>query len=391
MSFLFNTHNRSSIAFSYGQGCYLFDTENNKYLDFASGIAVNSLGHCHPKVNKALKAQANKLWHISNLYTINEAESFAKQMCEATFADKAFFCNSGAEAVECMIKTIRRYFYLKNQSQKNRIITFKNSFHGRTMATVCASANYKYMEGFAPFLDGFDCIDCGDIELVKKTITHKTAGIIIEPVQGEGGVNFVGATFLQQLRQICSEQNIILALDEVQCGMGRTGALFAYEHAGIKPDILAFAKGIANGFPLGGCLASEDVASAITPGTHGTTYGGNPLAMAVGSCVFGIISDSKFLKNVKETTNYLDLKLKNIVAEHPNLFVKLRGLGHMRGIECSSALQASAFVEAARTNNLLLATAGQNVIRILPPLIIGKPEIEEFADSFNKTIKSFAL
>ena len=388
MSFLFNTHNRSGIAFAMGQGCYLFDEANNKYLDFASGIAVNSLGHCHPEVNKALTKQANKLWHVSNLYTISEAEAFAKQMCDFTFADKAFFCNSGAEAVECMIKIIRRYFFLKNQPQKNRIITFKNSFHGRTIATVCASANYKYMEGFAPFLDGFDCIDCGDIELVKKTITDKTAGIIIEPVQGEGGVNFVGSAFLQDLRELCNQKNILLALDEVQCGMGRTGTLFAYEQAGIKPDVLAFAKGIANGFPLGGCLATEDAASAITPGTHGTTYGSNPLAMAVGSCVFGIISNPNFLHGVKEVADYLDEKLKNIIANHPDLFVKPRGLGLMRGIECSAALQASVFVEAARANNLLLATAGQNVIRILPPLIIGKSEVDEFAESFNKTIKS---
>ncbi len=389
MSFLFNTHNRSPLCFTHGEGVYLFDKNKNKYLDYAAGIAVNSLGHCNQQVNNALVKQANRLWHVSNLYTIDEAEEFAQKMCEKTFADKVFFCNSGAEAVECVIKSIRRYFYVNSKPHKNRIITFKNSFHGRTIATLCASANAKYMEGFAPHLEGFDSIECGDIELVKKTITQQTAGIIIEPVQGEGGVNFVGIKFLEDLRKLCNENDILLAFDEVQCGMGRTGKLFAYQHTSIEPDLIAFAKGIANGFPLGGCLATNKAASGITIGTHGTTYGSNPLAMAVGMEVFDTISQEAFLQEVSNQATYLNARMQLITDSYPEFFTSIKGLGLMRGFECTDALKPQDFVAKARENNLLLATAGSNVIRLLPPLIITKDNSDEFAEKFVKTLAFF--
>jgi len=387
-SYLFNTHNRSSIGFKKGRGVYLYAVDGKKYLDFAAGIAVNALGHCPRSVNKTLNKQAKKLWHISNLYTIPEAEQFAKMLCDNTFADKVFFCNSGAEALETVIKLARRYHYVAGNHEKNRIITFKGSFHGRTIATVCASGNTKYMEGFAPHLEGFDNIQYGNIELIKQAINPQTAAILIEPIQGEGGVNFAGFEFLRELRKLCSEHNILLALDEVQCGNGRTGKIFAHEHADITPDILATAKGIGNGFPLGAVLATNKVAEVIVPGTHGTTYGSNPLSMAVGMEVFGQITKPKFLANVAESGRYFMQKLQQVVKNHPQKLIEARGFGLMLGLQLSANYKPSNLLEKCRQNGLLAATAGADVLRLLPPLIITKKHIDEACKIIDKSLNS---
>jgi acetylornithine/N-succinyldiaminopimelate aminotransferase len=377
-SALFSTHNRAKLCFKRGKGCYLYTPCGKKYLDFTSGIAVNALGYSNKKVNRALHKQSKKLWHVSNLYIIPEAEEFANLICNKTFADKVFFCNSGAEAIETVIKTIRRYHYIKGNPEKNRIITFKGSFHGRTIATVCASGNTKYMEGFAPHLDGFDNIEYGDIKLVEKTISQNTAGIILEPIQGEGGVNFAGFEFLRQIRDLCNKNNILLGLDEVQCGNSRTGKIFAYEHANIVPDILGTAKGIANGFPLGMVLATNDVANAISVGTHGTTYGSNPLAMKVGIEVFNQISQDSFLQNVTEISNYFHNKLNETLLNPlaKKIITNIKGYGLMIGLKIDQTYNLKDIVLILRENGLLVTTAGTDVIRILPPLIATKKEVD---------------
>jgi len=368
-------YSRSKLAFEYGNGAYLFDKQGNRYLDFAAGIAVNSLGHCHPHLVEALTAQANKLWHVSNLYEIPGYQKLAKRLTDACFADTVFFCNSGTEAIECGIKMVRKYHDDTGNPERFRIITFKGAFHGRTLAAASASDRDKCIEGFNPPVEGFDNIEFGNIEQVQNAITKETAAILIEPVQGEGGIRVAPIEFLQQLRQIADIHGLLLFMDEVQCGMGRTGRLFAHEWAGITPDIMATAKGIGGGFPLGACLATEKAALGMTYGTHGSTYGGNPLAMAVGNAIADIIIDEDFLNKVQMLSNSLKLRLEVVAAEFPTIIESIRGLGMMLGIKLH--VPNKEFAEQLRNNGLLTVPAGENVLRLLPPLTIDDSHIEE--------------
>ncbi len=382
---LLPVHKRFDISFSHGEGVYLF-SESKKYLDFGAGIAVNALGHCHPKMVSALTNQAQKLWHVSNIYNVNELNKYADKLVSKTFADYVFFCNSGAESIECAIKMIRRHFYVKNQPHKNRIITFTGAFHGRTIATISAAAKKKYLEGFEPALDGFENVEFGNIEAVKKAINENTAAILIEPIQGEEGIRVSDKNFIQELRKICDEKNILLAFDEVQCGVGRLGHLFAYEYYGIKPDIISTAKAIAGGFPLGACLATKDAACGMTIGVHGTTYGGNPLAMSVAEAVFDEITKKGFLENVQEIGQYLRKKLTDLKNQFPDLIEEIRGVGLMIGIKINSKIENGELVKKFIENELLTIPAGENVIRILPPLIIEKSHADEACSKIEKSL-----
>lgn len=374
---LLPVHKRFDITFSHGEGVYLFDNDGKKYLDFGAGIAVNALGHCHPKMVAAITQQAQKLWHVSNIYNINELNKYADKLVAATFFDYVFFCNSGAESIECAIKMIRRHFFVKNQPQKNRIITFTGAFHGRTIATISAAAKEKYLEGFRPALDGFDNVEFGNIEAVKNAITESTAGILIEPIQGEEGIRVSEKKFIHELRKICDEKNLLLAFDEVQCGMGRTGHLFAYEFYGVKPDIIATAKAIAGGFPLGACLATSDAANGMTLGVHGTTYGGNPLAMAVADAVLDVILEKDFLENARKIGEQLKSELQNLQKKFPDLIDEVRGVGLMLGIKINQKIEHNEVVKKFIKNGLLTIPAGDNVIRILPPLVITSDHVQE--------------
>jgi acetylornithine/N-succinyldiaminopimelate aminotransferase len=380
-------HKRYDISFSHGEGLYLF-SEGKKYLDLGAGIAVNALGHCHPKMVDAITAQANKLWHVSNIYNINELNNYAEKLVNATFADYVFFCNSGAESIECIIKMIRRHFYVKNQAHKNRIITFAGAFHGRTMGTISAAAKQKYIEGFEPVLPGFDNVEFGNIEAVKKAITKNTAGILIEPIQGEEGVRVSDKKFIKELRQVCDENDLLLAFDEVQCGMGRTGYLFAHEYYDVKPDLISSAKAIAGGFPLGACLATADAASGMTTGVHGTTYGGNPLAMAVADAVLDEMLQPNFLDNVKKLGKEFRDELLNLQKSHPDVIDEIRGIGLMIGIKINEKIDAGELINKMISNGLLTVPAGNNVIRIIPPLIIESKHIAEAMGKIRSAILS---
>ena len=381
---LLPVHKRFDISFSHGKGVYLF-SDDRKYLDFGAGIAVNALGHCHPKMVEAITKQANKLWHVSNIYNVNELNNYAEKLVNSTFADYVFFCNSGAESLECTIKMIRRHFYTKGETNKYRIITFTGAFHGRTIATISAAAKKKYLEGFEPALPGFDNVEFGNIEAVRKAIDKNTAGILIEPIQGEEGIRVSDKKFLQELRQLADEKNLLLAFDEVQCGMGRTGHLFAHDYYGIKPDIVATAKAIAGGFPLGACLATKDAAKGMTIGVHGTTYGGNPLAMAVAESVLDIMLEKDFLENVKKISNELKTGLENLKNKFPDMIVEIRGVGLMLGIKFNQKIDNAKMVEKFIENELLTIPAGENVIRILPPLIINSDHVKEALDKMEKS------
>ena len=381
---LLPVHKRFDISFSHGKGVYLF-SDDRKYLDFGAGIAVNALGHCHPKMVEAITKQANKLWHVSNIYNVNELNNYAEKLVNSTFADYVFFCNSGAESLECTIKMIRRHFYTKGETNKYRIITFTGAFHGRTIATISAAAKRKYLEGFEPVLPGFDNVEFGNIEAVRKAIDKNTAGILIEPIQGEEGIRVSDKKFLQELRQLADEKNLLLAFDEVQCGMGRTGHLFAHDYYGIKPDIVATAKAIAGGFPLGACLATKDAAKGMTIGVHGTTYGGNPLAMAVAESVLDIMLEKDFLENVRKISNELKTGLKNLKNKFPDIIVEIRGVGLMLGIKFNQKIDNAKMVEKFIENELLTIPAGENVIRILPPLIINSDHVKEALDKMEKS------
>lgn len=373
---LLPVHKRYDISFSHGEGVYLY-SGGEKYLDLGAGIAVNCLGHCHPKLVAALTNQAKKLWHVSNIYNVDELNNYAEKLTAATFADYVFFCNSGAEGIEAVIKMIRRHFYVKNQAHKNRIITFAGAFHGRTIATISAAGKPKYIEGFEPKLEGFDNVEFGNIEAVKNAITENTAGILIEPIQGEEGIRVSDKKFIQELRKICDEKGLLLAFDEVQCGMGRTGFLYAYEYYGVKPDLIASAKGIAGGFPLGACLATADAASGMTLGVHGTTYGGNPLAMAVANAVLDEVLAPNFLKNVAENGAFFKSELEKLKTEFPAIIDEIRGVGLMLGIKINDKIEHNEIVKKLIANKLLTVPAGNNVIRIIPPLILEKHHIEE--------------
>jgi len=372
---LYDTYNRIPIVFERGHGAWLETAEGERYLDFAAGIAVNSLGHTHPHLVEALKAQADRLWHLSNLYEIPDQSRLAERLTEVTFADKVFFTNSGAEALECAIKTARRHFYVNGQPERYGIITFEGAFHGRTLATIAAGGQAKYLEGFGPKVEGFDQVPFDDLDALKAAITENTAAILIEPVQGEGGIRPLSNESLRALRDLCDEHGMLMILDEVQSGVGRTGKLFAHEWAGIEPDIMAVAKGIGGGFPFGACLATADAADGMAAGTHGTTYGGNPLAMAVGNAVLDIILDDNFLTHVNDVALVLRQGLASLKDRYPDLISDVRGSGLMLGIKCAKS--NADLVMAMRNEHLLAVPAGDNVVRLLPPLIVTAEEARE--------------
>ena len=383
-SYIMPTYGDRDLTFERGRGCYLFTPSGEKYLDFAGGIAVNSLGHCHPKLVSVLKKQSEKLWHTSNLYKNKNQELYAKELCENTFANRVFFTNSGAEAIECGLKVIKSYWNLKNKNKKN-IITFKGAFHGRTFAALSAQKNKKYSDGFTPLLSGFKNIPFNDEESLIKNINKETAAILIEPIQGEGGIKPAQLKFLKFVRNICDKNNILLFLDEVQSGFGRSGKLYSYEWAKIKPDILATAKGIGSGFPLGACLATKEASIGMTQGIHGSTYGGNPLGISVGREVLKIISDKNFLKKVDFISRYLWKNLKKIQSSY-NSIVEIRGAGLLLGIKIK---QNNVMVSnILKKNRLLTVPAGDNVIRLAPPLIINKKHADEALTIINKTFKN---
>ena len=385
MSYLAKNYNRKKISFKYGKGSYLYSTDKKKYLDFVQGIAVNSLGHAHPKLVKTINNQSKKLWHVSNAFQIPEGEKLAKKICQKTFADFVIFQNSGAEATEAAIKVARRYFYSIGKRDKNRILCVKNSFHGRTLAAIYASGSKKMTEGFGPKIGGFDHFRFGDHKSLKKKITKKTAAIMIEPVMGEGGIKVIPDWCLKELRKLCNKKKILLILDEVQCGISRTGSFFSFEKSKIKPDIVPIAKGIGGGFPLGAVLMNKKVASGMVPGTHGSTFGGNPLAMAVGNTVLDIVSSKKFLKNVENLSKYFLFKLRNIKEAYPHIIKNIRGKGFLIGIQLHK--DQTIFIKKLMENKLLTIRAAENVIRILPPLNVKKNELDQALKIINKVCK----
>ncbi len=373
MSYLAKNYNRRKIAFKRGKGSFLYSTNGKKYLDFVQGIAVNSLGHANPNLIKAINKQAKKVWHVSNAFIIPEGEDLAKRLTQKTFADFVIFQNSGTEATEAAIKVARRYFYSKGKPNKNRILCIKNSFHGRTIAAIFASGSKKMTEGFGPKVGGFDHFKFGDYKSLKKAITNKTAAIMVEPIMGEGGIKLIPGWFLRKLRKICNKKKILLILDEVQCGIGRTGNFFAFENSGVKPDIVPIAKGIGGGFPIGAVLMTKKVASAMIPGTHGSTFGGNPLAMSVGNAVLDQIFKKGFLKNVKKISKYFYKKLHKIKNDYPRLIKEVRGSGLLIGLQLFN--DQKKFIQKLEDNKLLTIRAAENVVRILPPLNVKKSEI----------------
>ncbi len=380
------TYARNDVAFEKGEGAYLIATTGERYLDFGSGIAVNALGHAHPHLVEALTEQAGRLWHTSNLYQIPGQERLAERLVEATFADTVFFTNSGVEAIECSIKMARKYHAAKGNPDRYVLITFEGAFHGRSLAGIAAGGQEKYLEGFGPRTPGFVQVPLGDIEAVKAAIDENTAGILIEPIQGEGGINVAGNEFLRALRELCDEHGLLVVLDEIQCGMGRTGKLFAHEWAGITPDIMAVAKAIGGGFPLGACLATEDAASGMTAGTHGTTFGGNPLAMAVGNAVLDVVLEDGFVDRVRENGIRLSQKLAMIADEHSDIIEDVRGVGLMLGLK---AKVANTDLAAALMEQKMLAVgAGDNVVRILPPLISGAEEIDAAVEKIEAACRA---
>ena len=372
------TFARVDLAFERGEGVWLIATNGERYLDFCSGVAVNALGHSHPQLVAALEEQARKVWHVSNLYEIPEGERAAKRLCEASFADYVFFCNSGAEAMECAIKVARKYQSASGKPERYRIIAFEGSFHGRTLATLSAAGNEKYLKGYAPNVEGFEQVPFGNLNEVRGRITPETAAILIEPVQGEGGMRAANAQFLKDLRTVCDEFGLLLMFDEVQCGMGRTGKLFAHEWAGVTPDLMSTAKAIGGGFPLGACLATSKVAAAFGHGAHGSTFGGNPLAMAIGNAVLDVMLAPGFLDNVAKLGRQLDKRLGDLVKRFPKVFVEVRGLGLIRGLKCAGS--NAEVVDQARAKGLLLVSAADNVVRLLPPLIISEAELDQGID-----------
>ncbi len=372
---LYQTYMRAPLRFERGEGVWLITENGERYLDFAAGVAVNSLGHAHPHLVGALREQADKVWHLSNLYEIPGQEKLGKRLTEATFADRVFFTNSGAEALECAIKTARRYQFSKGHGERFHIITFEGAFHGRTLATIAAGGQAKYLEGFGPKAPGFDQVPFGDLEAVKAAITDETAAILIEPVQGEGGIRTAPAGFLRELRKICDDNGLLLIFDEVQCGIGRTGKLFAYEWTGITPDIMAVAKGIGGGFPLGACLATEDAASGMKAGTHGSTYGGNPLAMAVGNAVLDVVLADGFLEHVRDVALVFRQGLAELKDRFPGVIEEIRGEGLMLGIKAK--VPSAELLQAMRDEHILGVPAGDNVIRLLPPLVVTTEDARE--------------
>ena len=373
MSYLAKNYNRKKISFNYGKGSYLFSTDGRKYLDMMSGIAVNSLGHAHPKLVKTIRDQSKKLWHVSNAFQIPEGEKLAKKLCQKTFAEYVIFQNSGAEATEAAIKVARRYFYSIGKPNKTRILCIKNSFHGRTLATIFASGSKKMTEGFG-YVGGFDHFIFGDHKSLKKKITKNTAAIMVETIMGEGGIKVIPDWCLKELRKLCDKKKILLILDEVQCGISRSGDFFAFEKSKVKPDIVPIAKGIGGGFPIGAVLMNKKVAVGMTPGTHGSTFGGNPLAMAVGNTVMDIVSTKKFLNKVKKSSKYFFSNLNKLKEKYPNIIKEIRGRGLLIGVQLYA--DQNKFIKKLMDKRLLTIRAAENVVRILPPLNVKKNEID---------------
>ena len=382
MSYLAKNYNRKKIAFKYGKGSYLFSTDGKKYLDFVQGIAVNSLGHAHPKLVKTIRDQSKKLWHVSNAFQIPEGEKLAKKLCQKTFADYVMFQNSGAEATEAAIKVARRYFYSIGKPNKTRVLCVKNAFHGRTLAAIFASGSKKMTEGFGPKVPGFDHFVFGDHKSLKKKITKNTAAIMVENIMGEGGIKVIPDFCLRELRKLCNKKKILLIADSVQDGIGRTSDFFAFEQSGIKPDIVPIAKGIGGGFPIGAVLMNKKVASGMTPGTHGSTFGGNPLAMAVGNTVMDIVSTKKFLNNVKKSSKYFFSKLNKLKEKYPSIIKEIRGRGLLIGIQLQT--DQTKFIKKLMDNKLLTIRAAENVVRILPPLNVKIKEIDSALKIIDK-------
>jgi len=385
MSFLVKNYNRKQISFKRGKGAYLYTAKNTKYLDFVQGIAVNCLGHANPKLIKTIKDQAKKLWHVSNAFQIPEGEQLAKKLCQKTFADYVMFQNSGAEATEAAIKVARRYFYSIGKPHKNRILCVKNSFHGRTIASIFASGSKKMTEGFGPKVPGFDHFIFGDHKSLKKKINKNTAAIMVENIMGEGGIKVIPDFCLRELRKLCNKKKILLIADSVQDGVGRSGDFFAFERSKIKPDIVPIAKGIGGGFPIGAVLMNKKVAAGMTPGTHGSTFGGNPLAMAVGNKVMDIVSSKKFLDNVKNSSKYLLSNLNFLKEKYPKIIKEIRGRGLLIGIQLHR--DQSVFINKLLDNKLLTIRAAENVVRILPPLNVKKYELDQALKIIDKVCK----
>lgn len=374
-SHLLPTYARIDLAFERGEGAWLITTEGERYLDFTSGVAVNALGHAHPALVKALTEQAQKVWHVSNLYRIPDGEKLADRLCAASFADTVFFQNSGAEALECAIKLARKYQSASGKPERYRIITFDGAFHGRTLTTIAATGNKKYLEGFGPPVDGFDQVAFGDIEAVKRTIGPATGAILIEPIQGEGGVRVASPIFLSALRGLCDQHGLLLVFDEVQTGIARTGELFAYQRTGVTPDVMALAKALGGGFPIGACLATTEASKGMTVGTHGSTFGGNPLAMAVANAVLDQVLADGFIDRVRKNSLVLKQRLAELKDRHTSVIAEVRGEGLLIGLRMQPP--AAEMVDELRAEKMIAVAAGDNVVRLLPPLIIGEHEIAE--------------
>ena len=379
---------RVDLALTQGEGCWLTATNGERYLDFTSGVAVNALGHAHPHLVAALQEQATKLWHMSNLFKSPDGERLAARLCEQSFADFVFFCNSGAEAMEGVIKLVRHYQFSKGKPERYRIITFEGAFHGRTLATLAATGSAKYLEGFGPPMDGFDQVAHGDLEAVKKAIGPATAGILIEPVQGEGGVRSAPVSFLKALRELCDERGLLLAFDEVQTGMGRTGELFAHQRIGVTPDVMSLAKALGGGFPIGACLATANAAAGMGPGSHGSTFGGNPLAIAAANAVLDVMLKPGFFDHVRKMSLLLKQKLASVVDRYPSVLSEVRGEGLLVGVK--AVVPSGDLVTALRAQKLLTVGAGENVVRFLAPLIVSEAEIEHSIQSLERACASLS-
>jgi len=372
---LYATYARADLAFERGEGVWLETAAGERYLDLMGGIAVNAFGHANPHLVEALKDQAEKLWHVSNVFRIPGQEELARRLCEASFADRVFFTNSGGEAMECAIKTVRRYHYAKGAPERHRIVTFEGAFHGRTLATIAAGGQKKYLEGFGPVVPGFDQVPLEDRDALKAAIGPETAAILLEPIQGEGGIRPVPHDFMRFVRDLCDEHGLLLMLDEIQCGMGRTGRLFAHEWSGVRPDVMAIAKAIGGGFPLGACLATAEASEPMVAGTHGSTYGGNPLAMAVGNAVLDLVLDEEFLPEVRRKGLLFKQKLAALADSHPDRVEGVRGDGMMLGLKVKGAPAET--VDLFRSHGVLTVGAGDNVVRLLPALVISEAEMDE--------------
>jgi acetylornithine/N-succinyldiaminopimelate aminotransferase len=381
-SHLLPTYARVDLAFERGEGPWLIATNGERYLDFTGGVAVNALGHAHPRLIEALTEQAHKVWHVSNLFRIPEAERLAARLCEKSFADLVFFCNSGAEAMECAIKVARKYQYAYGRPERTRFITFEGAFHGRTLATLAAGGQKKYLEGFGERVAGFDQVPFGDLDAAKRAIGPETAAILVEPIQGEGGVRVASTPFLRGLRELADRSDLLLVFDEVQTGIGRTGSFFAYERYGIVPDVMGIAKAIGGGFPLGACLATTEAGKGMTTGTHGSTFGSNPLAMAVGNAMLDVVLAPGFLERVRKSAILFRQRLAEIMDRHPGVVAQVRGEGLLLGLV--AACPNGELVDALRAENLLAVAAGDNVVRLLPPLIIEEREIAEAASRIDR-------